>query len=281
MNHAGYPMYGLAASLMIVASILISSIGLHSFIPHLQAQPRVDRLTTRRMFSELRTTLANKDFLVLFAAGLFTAIAWGASAGFDSYINNFFWEFPSEKIFWLNAGILISAVVAAFVAPMLAKRFDKKRAAIGLYIAYMFLSPALIVLRLLGVLPDNDWPYLFPLVMFSLGVVIAIYIMFGILQSSMLADVVEQSQMKTGQAGKNGLFFAARTFSQKAATGMGTFMVGIILDVISFPKELSPGEVPEEVLFDLGLAYGTTMALMPLFAIIIFVLLWHYASRSC
>jgi len=268
MNPAGYPMYGLAASCMIVVSILVSTIGLHRFIPFLQAQRRVERLTARRMFLELRTTLANKDFLVLFAAGLFTAIAWGASAGFDSYINNFFWGFPSEKIFWLNVGILVSAVVAAFLAPMLAKRYDKKRTAIGLYIAYMCLSPALIALRLLDVLPGNDWPYLFPLVMFWVGLVIAIYIMFGIVQSSMLADVVEQSQMKTGRR-EEGLFFAARTFSQKAATGIGTFMVGIILDVISFPKDLKPGEVSQGVLFDLGFAYGTTMALMPLFAIII------------
>ena len=132
----------------------------------------------------------------------------------------------------------------------------------------MCLSPALIGLRLLGVLPDNDWPYLFPLVMFWVGIMIAIYIMFSIMQSSMLADVVEQSQIKTGRR-EEGLFFAARTFSQKAATGIGTFMVGIMLDVISFPKNLKPGEVSEDVLFDLGLAYGSTMALMPLFAIII------------
>jgi GPH family glycoside/pentoside/hexuronide:cation symporter len=96
---------------------------------------------------------------------------------------------------------------------------------------------------------------------------VTLIIMFGIIQSSMLADVVEENEVKTGRR-EEGLFFAARTFAAKATSGVGALIAGIALDVIAFPRTALPGDVAPEVIFRLGLIYG------PSLMILYFLALW-------
>lgn len=133
------------------------------------------------------------------------------------------------------------------------------------------------VLRLLGWFPDNDSPYLLPIITFHAITDVAVIVMFGIVQSSMLADIVEHSEMKTGRR-EEGLFFAARTFAAKATSGLGTFLAGIALDLIHFPRAAQPGEVPEEVLFNLGLIFGPL--LMVLYFLALASLSFYRITRS-
>jgi Na+/melibiose symporter-like transporter len=82
----------------------------------------------------------------------------------------------------------------------------------------------------------------------------------------MLADIVEESELKTGRR-EEGLFFAARTFAAKATSGVGTLFAGIALDLISFPRGAAPGTVPEQAVFDLGLIYGPMLMVFYLLAL--------------
>jgi Na+/melibiose symporter-like transporter len=70
----------------------------------------------------------------------------------------------------------------------------------------------------------------------------------------MVADVVEESELVTGRRSE-GVFFAARSFAQKAVHGIGTFSATIILTLIDFPSDAKPGQVAPGVLHDLGLVY--------------------------
>ncbi len=92
-------------------------------------------------------------------------------------------------------------------------------------------------------------------------------VIFGIVQSSMLADIVEENELRYGRR-EEGLFFAARTFALKATSGIGTLLAGIILQVIQFPRGVAPGEVPAEALFKLGVIYGPVLAVLFLTALI-------------
>ena len=77
-----------------------------------------------------------------------------------------------------------------------------------------------------------------------------------ILGASMMADVVEDAEVKTGRRSE-GVFFAGSFFVQKCTSGLGIFIVGIILDAVSFPTGARPGAVPGAVLDDLtGLFAG-------------------------
>lgn len=277
MNPVGYQNYGIAATLTILLSILVSTVGIHKYSSSAQvrfhaaanARPAGKTLlrSLRTVFRELGETLGQRDFLVLVVASVFNSVAWGMSTAFDSYINTFFWGFPSEKVFWVYAVMMGSALLAGFCSPALAERYGKKRAAIGLYATFMIIAPLLVTLRSVGILPGNDWPLLFPVVLSSVGVAMTIYVMQGIMQSSMLADVVEQSEEKTGRR-EEALFFSTRMLSQKASVGLGAFAVGVILDLIQFPENVTPSQVPESVLHDLGLVFICSVVAMPMLAIL-------------
>lgn len=64
-----------------------------------------------------------------------------------------------------------------------------------------------------------------------------------ILGSSMMADVAEDSQSRTGRRSE-GTFYAGGFFVQKCTSGLGIFVTGIILDVAGFPEKAMPGQVP-------------------------------------
>lgn len=52
------------------------------------------------------------------------------------------------------------------------------------------------------------------------------------------------------------VFFAAFMFSAKSFSGFGTLFGGLMLDFIHLDVLATPGEVPSDVLFKLGLVVG-------------------------
>jgi Na+/melibiose symporter-like transporter len=85
----------------------------------------------------------------------------------------------------------------------------------------------------------------------------------------MIADVVEDAELKTGRR-QEGLFFAAIAFAAKATTGLGIFASGLIVGAIHFPTGAKPGTVEPEIVRNLGqvyipvqiVLYGTATALL-------------------
>ena len=91
-------------------------------------------------------------------------------------------------------------------------------------------------------------------------------IMASSLIASMIADVVEDSELKTGRRSE-GIFFAANSFAQKAVNGFGVVVAGQILAIIQFPTQAKPGDVPSEVLFDLAFLYVPVLMVFYLAAV--------------
>jgi len=116
------------------------------------------------------------------------------------------------------------------------------------------LAVAPITLRLTGVFPDNSSPALLPILFVQAVFSTGFSIISAILISSMIADVVEDSELRTGRRSE-GLFFAAAAFVQKAVSGVGIFASSMILLAIGFPQNAKPGEVSEGVVSNLGLTY--------------------------
>jgi Na+/melibiose symporter-like transporter len=77
----------------------------------------------------------------------------------------------------------------------------------------------------------------------------------GITVASMIADVVDESELDTGER-QEGMFMSTVTFAQKATSGIGGLLAGIALDLIAFPKQADPGSVDPDKLFALGLVVG-------------------------
>jgi Na+/melibiose symporter-like transporter len=109
-------------------------------------------------------------------------------------------------------------------------------------------------LRLLGVLPGNDWPGLMPLLFVETLIAATMGLMWMIIVTSMLADVVEDNAVRTGRRSE-GLFFAANSILAKSVTGVGTLGAGLMLTAVNFPRHAGPGQVSQEMIHALGLIY--------------------------
>lgn len=268
LNPGGYVGYsGIGAIIMFIA-IVGSAYGLHQYIPYLRKPPpKKDHFDLKGMLKELKTTLSNRNFLALFVAGLFAAVGAGISTNFYAYINTYFWEFDSGNVVVMNMAYYISATLAFILTPLVTRKYDKKGSAVRIYAISICFGATPIVLRLLGWFPDNESPYLWPMMIAHSTLDVTLIVMFGIVQSSMLADVVEHSEQSTGRR-EEGLFFASRTFGAKATSGLGTLFAGIALDLIQFPRNGVPGEVDPEIIFNLGLIYGPTLAIFYILALI-------------
>ena len=253
-NLQGYGQMGLVSSIVIFIAIMASSLGTHSFIPNLKMAPPKIKLSVARIYKDIFETLWNRSFAALFAAALFGAIGTGVATGLSHYINSFFWGFSTVQLGQISLSVVLSAVIALTITPILSKRFGKKRAAITIGLLAFTILPAMIVLRLLGIMPDNGDPRLFPMMLIITIIDVSLIIAYQTLATSMIADLVELSEVKTGRRSE-GVFFASMTFVKKCVQGFGIVMATTILTIANFPVSVAPGSVPDDALFRLGALY--------------------------
>jgi Na+/melibiose symporter-like transporter len=256
-NPVGFAKYGLLASIIMFAAILISSAGTHRHIPSFRVPPRRE-MSALAMLKEMAATWSNRSFLFLTLSGLATSMSAGVTASMNIYINTFFWELSSKQFALLVLGVFISAFLALAGAAPLSRRFGKRNSAMALTVLALVIGLAPITLRLMHLLPPNHTPALFAIVIAQSIVSTSFTIAASTLVSAMIADVVEDGELKTGRRSE-GLFFSASTLVTKAVSGIGIFAASTILAVVHFPAGAKPGQVPEAVIRHLGLVYVPTL----------------------
>ncbi|HYL58660.1 MAG TPA: MFS transporter [Candidatus Acidoferrales bacterium] len=263
LNRAGYSEAAIAASIAIFLSIMISCVGTHRFIAGVVHAPRV-RGTWREKFREVSGTITNRSFLALTISGIVGAISTGIRQGLDFYISAYFFELTPAQMSYLAIAALFAAFAGVGLAPAIARRFGKKPTMIGVFFASLFAGITPITMRLLGLLPPNGTAALFAIVLIFAFIAATLGLTGFIIVSSMMADVVEDAAVSTGQRSE-GLLFAANGLISKCVTGVGTFFSGLILAWVSFPQHATPSQVDPAILRHLGLVYvpivGTFSAL--------------------
>ncbi len=257
-NKDAYSTYGIIASVMIFVAIMVSALGTHKRIVHLKAPPPVRTLSIGLIFKEIFETLANRSFIALFLAAIFGSIASGLSASMTFYFTSFFWGFTPQQTGLLTISVFVPAIIGAVMAPLVTKSIGKKQGAMIIGLVAFLGAPLPIVLRLLGVMPENGDPTLFWIVMLANMVDTGLIICFQILSASMLADLVEDAEIKTGRRSE-GIFFAASTFIRKSVQGLGVITAGFVLAAAQFPAGVKPEQIPEDALTRLGLFYVPTI----------------------
>jgi len=235
---------------MLIA-ILVSALGTHHRIATLAAPAARTQQGLASVLSEVLETLRDKSFFALFISTMAGAVATGLTAALTFLMLTYFWAFSSEQIYYWTALVVVSALMGLLIAPRASKRWGKKGAAIRLGVLAFTVQPLPVVCRLIGWMPDNGDPLLFPILAavntIDLGLIIA---MQAILYS-MLADLVERSEVRTGRRSE-GVFFSALTFIRKTNQGIGAFIAGIILQVVALPRGVAPEQVPNASLTQLG-----------------------------
>jgi glycoside/pentoside/hexuronide:cation symporter, GPH family len=265
LNRDGYRAYAVTGAIVMLAAILISAMGTHREIPRLP-QPAGEPVPIRQMFREFCETVRNHAFVILMAAGLCAYAAQGITFALSNYFYSFVWRFPASAFLWLG-GVLFAGVVIAFaISPRVARALGKRRAAS----LFMLVTPVFVsapyLLRLAGLFPVPGDPALLPILFATLIAGVAASVSSLVIGTSMMADVVEHSESKTGRRSE-GIFAAGNFFVQKTTGGIGIFVASGILSLAGFPAKAQPGAVPLETLDRLTI----------LFCIVVFGISWTAA----
>ncbi len=252
-----YSQMGLWFSLAILATTLVSGIGTQR---HLLAVARVpSRPTRQQQWRAVAMTLRNRSLLAILGSGLLCSVAIGLSTSLNIYLYTFFWKLTGSQLSVLSSMYLIGAALAFTAAQTILRPIEKRKAAIACGLVYCLAIITPITLRLLGLFPlPGSGPLLPVLLLFAL-IVATSAICFGIVISSMLSDVVEDSEISSGERSE-GLVFSINLLIQKAVSGTGVFAAGLLLSLIKFPAHAQPGTVADAAVSKLALAYVATYA---------------------
>jgi len=137
--------------------------------------------------------------------------------------------------------------------------------------------PMPIFLRLIDVLPENGTPEIFWIVLIANTLDTGLIICYQILAASMMADLVEQGEAKTGNRSE-GLFFAAATFMRKFGEGFGIVIAGFVISAVGLAAGATQGEVSDETLWRLGAVY--VPVILGLFMTVVTIISFYKIDRN-
>ena len=100
--------------------------------------------------------------------------------------------------------------------------------------------------------PENGSPMLLPMIFVTMMIGATMNLSSSIMVSSMVADLVEDSQVKTGRRSE-GLILSADILPQKVLAAFAVIIPGLMLSWIGFPKDAKPGQVLPEIISAMGL----------------------------
>ena len=209
LNPAGYPPMALAIGALIIVTSLASSLGTHSRIPTLYRPPQRS-FAASEWLKEVGSIFNNRNFIVAVAAGMLSATALALTTGLAIYFNTYMFRLPSSNVMLIVATQALSAPIAFLIASTASKRWGKRRAYMVLFLSSLIFTHGPIGLRLLGLWPANGSPQLLPSLMLANTIAIVLSVGGQILSTSMIADIVEENQAKTGRRSEGLVLFSDR-----------------------------------------------------------------------
>lgn len=242
LNRDGYFWYSIMAALVMLVSILLSASGTHSRIKFMRQIPVRHRPTLSQLAREMFESLSHRSLLMVTISSLFGGMALGLVAVLNTYFGTYFWRFTPQQLSALGLGALLAAALAVPLAPLVSARLDKRRGYIVTAFGSLFVNNITMTLKLSGLLPPDGSFALLAIFFSSITIGLALAITSGILITSMIADVVEDSEVRTGRRSE-GLFSASLSFVAKATSGLGILMAGILIDFVHFPKHATPATI--------------------------------------
>ena len=217
-------------------------------------------------------TLNNRAFLILMLSGIFFYMAVGLVFALNFYVLTYFWMLTSTQLSIIALATFVSVLLAFFVSPAISRRLGKKLASVVMFLFGLAISMMPLGLRLLGLFPANFSKGLLPALWGFTAVSGIFTIGASIMITSMLADVVEVSEVSTGRRSE-GLFFAGSAFLQKVVSGLGLLGSGLVLWAAGFPDNAVPGKVDPAIVDRFLLIYVPLDAVL---FVIGFAIIWFF-----
>ena len=266
LNAQAYPPFAATLAVLMAVVIFWSARGTRSVIPYL---PTVTHRVSfrpgavvRRVFTDVATAMGCGSFRWLFAGILIVFVMVGVDGALNIYIYTYFWELSRGEIILVVAGYPIGVMLGATLSARIFARWGKRAGIMFGAGSWAFWQILPVALRLAGWFPENADPLLVPLLVAIRVIQGSCTVQAPVALGSMVADTVDEHELDTGRR-QEGVFFAASSFSQKAASGMGNIVAGFALDLIDWPRGThvrTAADVPPDTLVDLGLVYGPYVA---------------------
>lgn len=252
LSAEGYPSFALFTGMVIVACLLVCTIGLHRRIAGLTAS--VPQPQSRSLFAHMRRSFSSPGFRRLALAAMLIALGSGMGSALGLYWLLYFYRFTQAEISLLFLPAMIGLAATA-LTPMIVRRVGKCRAAVSMLWFYLAITSLPLLVRLTDLVPERG-TLLFLLVGLQSAVGAGAMAMVLIAIAAMNADLVEEAELRTGQRSE-GLMVSANTFVRKASQGLGTLAAGLVLMLTEFPIGVDRGKVPDDVLTRMGWLYLT------------------------
>lgn len=267
LDPSAYPKLGLTFGAVMTASILVSSLGTHDVIPRLpKPSPGLGPLRLRTLLDDYRGALLNPSFRAFFLGVVVFFVTRGIQEVLAVHMYTYFWQLEQEHILAVATASLPGLVLGVPFWAWAAGRLDKGPAfltGLSLFSAMVLAPP---IAKLAGFYPPADSPLYLGLLAGAtfLGA-------FGacaglVLAGSMIADVADEHELHSG-ARQEGIFFGMLSFAGKSTSGLGSFLAGVGIDLIAFPTQAVPSEVPQGQVDALGMLYGPGIAGLAVLAI--------------
>ncbi len=253
LNPDAYPVFSVSMAVLIVLVLFGSAWFTRDRIPFLpQPLDSVAKFSVRDFFRDVITAFSNHNYLFLMIAYFCLSLMLGIRSGIGTYMEIYYWELPSEAIGDLRFYPSLFGYVLGFVLSARLHRWFDKRNVIVITAILLSIFPALpVVLRLLGIFPENNTDMLFPsLVVFAaLGAVSGSVLNISVM--SALADVADEIELSHGLR-QEGILYSARTFFAKLDASLGHGIATFAMWLIAFPKRAIPGKVDPDTIWWLG-----------------------------
>lgn len=262
LNPQGYVWFALTGAVLIFVAMIVCGLGTHNRIPHLrQAGSREASMPLRRHLSEMFTAFSNRGFLAIFGFGVFKFTAIGLYSATSLYFGTYLFKLEGSQLALLTFDALIAATLAAPLAPVFARWWGKRNTSMVMAFFGVCLGLTPLVMSYFDAFwrPGDPW---LVRTLFVIGAIYGAMVAISLINTaSMLADVVEDNAVATGQHSA-GVFFAASSFMQQCSSGLGILAAGMILTWSRFPARLDPAKVTSAMTDSLLLHYIPTVLVL-------------------
>jgi glycoside/pentoside/hexuronide:cation symporter, GPH family len=253
------PLGWTCALVALVAGVVFLAATVRAGAQVMPAAPPEGGAALRRLPGEVREVLSNRSFRVLFAGLILFFAAIGSHLALSLHANVFFWKLAGDQLLVPSLGYLVG-ITLGVPATAVAARFLEKRGQVFLGLGILCASwTVLPVLQITGVagLTQEQLVGLLTLNWMAAGIGSTIT---TIAYGSMMGDAADEHEHLFGVR-REGLYFAGLAFAGKTATGLGTLVAGVGLDLVGFPRgmdgqALAQVAVPEPTVALLGWIYG-------------------------
>jgi len=271
LNRPPYFSYALLSAVIMTVMMLVSTWGTQSLIPMLtQTASDHPSFSLRQVYRDLYDALKNPAFFALFWGSLLFMVYAGVHGALTMHVLTFFWELGTNGIEYAQYGSIVGGLVGLAVIGAFHRLLDKRMTLVLGVVLTSIAGTLPVVLKMMDLMPED------PAILVPILVFVAVLSTFGILHAgvssaSMMGDIADEHELKHSRR-QEGVYFGSHNFALKCTGALGNLVAGFALDIVDFPVNSKPGEIPAEVLFDFGLVY-VVIVIMVVAALWVF---WPY-----